>query len=260
MSTIHCSRLLASAEAPTTLLPLVAVAPATRHADRRRPVAATTPAWGLAAAGRRFAAAGRRFTAAGSRRLSGQHGGPRWVRPVIRQPTRLTSRRPVPSTRYSPSRRRPRSPPRRAHSCRQRRVRLGTAKATAGPGRRAVVALLARRRARPLPRRCRRTTAGRGRQSGQQFIHNIGVRSDCRVRRSDRRQRRDHQDGNAPISCAALLAHAKSLLGSGTLDAMTNATITSASATSVNWSPTRAPAHIRSLSFPCHTFRRCVRC
>jgi hypothetical protein len=66
------------------------------------------------------------------------------------------------------------------------------------------------------------------RQAGQQFIHNIGVRSDVACAGVIGGNIITAKAGHAPISCAALLAHAKSLLGSDTLDAMTSAKVTSA--------------------------------
>ncbi len=66
------------------------------------------------------------------------------------------------------------------------------------------------------------------RQAGQQFIHNVGVRSDVACAGVIGGNIVTTKAGHAPISCAALLAHAKSLLGSDTLDAMTTAKVTSA--------------------------------
>jgi hypothetical protein len=66
------------------------------------------------------------------------------------------------------------------------------------------------------------------RQAGQQFIHNVGVRSDVACTGVIGGNIITTKAGHAPVSCAALLAHAKSLLGSKTLDAMTTAKVTSA--------------------------------
>jgi hypothetical protein len=66
------------------------------------------------------------------------------------------------------------------------------------------------------------------RQAGQHFIHNIGVRSDVACAGVIGGNVVTTTPGHAPITCAALLAHAKSLLGSETLDAMTKAKVTSA--------------------------------
>jgi hypothetical protein len=65
------------------------------------------------------------------------------------------------------------------------------------------------------------------RQAGQQFIHNVGVRSDVACAGAIGGNIVTTKPGHAPISCVALLAHAKSLLGSNTLDAMTTAKVTS---------------------------------
>jgi hypothetical protein len=66
------------------------------------------------------------------------------------------------------------------------------------------------------------------RQAGQQFLHNVGVRSDIACAGVTGVDIVTTKPGHAPISCAALLANAKSLLGADTLDAMTNAKVTSA--------------------------------
>jgi hypothetical protein len=66
------------------------------------------------------------------------------------------------------------------------------------------------------------------RQAGQQFLHNVGVRSDLACAGVIGGKVVTTGAGQAPISCAALLARAKSLLGSDALDAMTNANVTSA--------------------------------
>jgi serine/threonine protein kinase len=66
------------------------------------------------------------------------------------------------------------------------------------------------------------------RQAGQQFIHNIGVQSDVSCVGVITGNVVTTTAGRAPISCAALLADAKSLLGSDTLDTMSNARVTAA--------------------------------
>lgn len=66
------------------------------------------------------------------------------------------------------------------------------------------------------------------RQAGQQFLHNVGVRSDVACADVVGVNVVTTKPGHSPISCAALLAHAKSLLGPDTLDAMTNAHVTAA--------------------------------
>ena len=66
------------------------------------------------------------------------------------------------------------------------------------------------------------------RQAGQQFLHNVGVRSDLACAGVIGGNVVTTGAGQPPVSCTALLARAKSLLGSDTLDAMTNANVTSA--------------------------------
>jgi|GEM_PF-6502003 len=68
------------------------------------------------------------------------------------------------------------------------------------------------------------------RQAGQHFIRNVGVRSDVACAGVIGGKVVTTTPGHTPITCAALLAHAKSLLGSDTLDAMANAKVTSAAA------------------------------
>jgi hypothetical protein len=66
------------------------------------------------------------------------------------------------------------------------------------------------------------------REAGQQFIHNVGVQSDVACVGAITGNVVTTKAARAPISCAALLADAKPLLGSHTLDAMTNAKVTAA--------------------------------
>lgn len=66
------------------------------------------------------------------------------------------------------------------------------------------------------------------RQAGQQFIHNVGVRSDLACGGVIGVDVVTTKPGHAPISCAELIANATSLLGADTLDAMTNAKVTAA--------------------------------
>ncbi len=66
------------------------------------------------------------------------------------------------------------------------------------------------------------------RQAGQQFLHNVGVRSDLACAGVIGGNVVTTAAGEPPISCPALIARARSLLGSDTLDAMTNANVTSA--------------------------------
>ena len=184
----------APADAPTTLLPLVAINP-----PGGTGATAETATGGPTSDERQLRANARRDNR--GRRRKG-------TAPRLTSTTKRTNRRAVSSTQCSPSQPRPLSSPPRAPSCSAAARTPGRSR---GHRRRLGRPPRGRRRDRSpgptaTPTLSRAQLLAGARQAGQQFLHNVGVRSDLACAGVIGVNVVTTKAGHGPISCAALLA------------------------------------------------------